>query len=152
MTAPVQDKFWSNVNRKDASDCWEWLGSRNEAGYGIFLGNIASRFSYQLHWGIIPEGMLVCHECDNKACVNPMHLYCGTYSDNMRDKLSRSVLYRKLKNVKLEDLIEDAGGARGFARKMRVLPETVENWIANDGAIPNRSWFLFRRAGLELAD
>lgn len=73
-------------------DCWEWLGVRR-AGYGMFRTvsgpkaskEQASRVSYTLFIGDIPEGMDVCHHCDNPGCVRPSHLFVGTHTDNMRD-------------------------------------------------------------------
>ncbi len=47
------------------------------------------RISYQLHFGPIPEGMLVCHHCDNVKCVRPDHLFVGTSQDNTSDMMKK---------------------------------------------------------------
>ena len=71
------------------TDCWHWCGPRNPQGYGrmTFEGRLqfAHRLSYRAFVGPIADGLSVCHACDNPSCINPEHLWLGTYSDNRRD-------------------------------------------------------------------
>ena len=73
--------------------CWRWIRARDTGGYGrIRVGNGymgAHRFSWEIHRGPIPEGMLVCHKCDVPCCVNPEHLFIGTTFDNSVDKMRK---------------------------------------------------------------
>lgn len=80
--------FWPRVQISDG--CWEWQGSRSGYGYGTMkiAGAVvyAHRFSWELHFGLIPPRMFVCHHCDNPPCVRPDHLFVGTATDNARDR------------------------------------------------------------------
>lgn len=84
-----RNEFFNNVEK--TSTCWNWKG-RQSRGYGLFnAGKLikSHRFSYILHNGIIPNGKIICHICDNPKCVNPEHLYAGTYKNNAQDRQLR---------------------------------------------------------------
>lgn len=80
-------EFEDKILKTDA--CWLWSGMIHKDGYGgISINRVsfkAHRVSYELYKGAIPEGMLVCHSCDVRNCVNPKHLFLGSHTDNMRD-------------------------------------------------------------------
>jgi hypothetical protein len=84
----VNERFWSQVDIQSPNICWVWVGKKapGKYNYGRF-GNkhSASRFSWELANGAIPDGMFVLHKCDNPPCVNPNHLFLGTQQDNMDD-------------------------------------------------------------------
>ncbi len=81
-----RDKFVTEPN----SGCWLWTDATFPNGYGRFKVDgkslKAHRVSYELHNGLIPEGLHVCHTCDVRVCVNPDHLWLGTNQDNVNDR------------------------------------------------------------------
>jgi HNH endonuclease len=95
--APIETRFWEKVEKTDS--CWRWTANKNNKGYGmIYWGKyarkcVAHRVSWELHYGVVPEGYEVTHKCDNPECTRPDHLVARTHRDNMLDKLYKGRAY-----------------------------------------------------------
>ncbi len=146
----IDARLWLKLHKNQGSGCWEWTGCITSAGYakmkvGPGLVREVHRYVYELVNGPIPDGLFVLHHCDNRLCCNPVHLFLGTPSDNMRDMLIKG---RAAKNhqgrkgkLKSEQVIGirrryRAGGVtyKQLAREYGVVVETI-------GAIVNgRTW------------
>lgn len=92
-------RFWNNINIADTDSCWNWKKCVDKDGYGkwgilrrkqkVSKTLKTHRVSYQLTYGRIPEGLVVCHKCDNPRCCNPYHLFLGTQQDNLADMTNK---------------------------------------------------------------
>jgi hypothetical protein len=91
MKRTLEERFWEKV--QTGAGCWEWLAVRDRRGYGQLGVNGKTRKAHRLSWeinnGPIPDGLFVCHHCDNPGCVRPSHLFLGTHQDNMRDMIEK---------------------------------------------------------------
>ena len=90
IIANMKESFKNLFIQSGKGGCWLWQGSKWYGGYGQFScdGETtgAHRASWEIHNGSIPENMCVLHKCDVRDCVNPDHLFLGTYLDNNRDR------------------------------------------------------------------
>ena len=89
------ERFEAKFIPEPNSGCWLWTAATDGKGYGRFrVGSktdgtrksaIATRVSWKIYCGDLPDDLCVLHKCDNPYCVNPDHLFLGTHTDNMQD-------------------------------------------------------------------
>lgn len=89
----ISDEYFAERSIKQPSGCWEWSLRVSCNGYGQAKVRqkiwMAHRLSWEHFHGPIPDGLIVCHKCDNRKCINPSHLFLGTTQDNVDDKMSK---------------------------------------------------------------
>ena len=99
----TKNRIEDKVERITDSGCWVWTGTTTSRGYGQIISNnkkfYAHRASFEAFVGKIPDGMVVCHACDNVHCVNPDHLFLGTQKDNLQDMKAKGRSTRGEKNT-----------------------------------------------------
>ncbi len=119
----IAARFWNKA--KKAEGCWEWTGGVAGKGYGYFYAGEggmrrAHRVAYELATGKpVPDGLYVCHSCDNRICVRPDHLFLGTAKDNTAD------MYKKGRQVCMPAIGEDTGHAKLTADTVRAIREAL---------------------------
>ena len=129
-----------------AGDCWEWTGARSSAGYGQSTFQqkryTVTRALWEYHNGPIPDGLVICHKCDNPPCCRMDHLFIGTTSDNARDMVAKGrhfALYgEESTNCKLSDADvreirrrrSEGESTASLAREFDIHPGYVTNLVA----------------------
>lgn len=154
QSTSIINRFWVKVRK--GTGCWEWIGAKR-SGYGrCWYGSrvqTAHRVSWILVHGEISNEQLVCHRCDNRACVRPDHLFLGTQLDNVRDMIAKGRCSRHVLSPSAMRAIRERfrRQSRPFARDGNSLQLALEYGVTRHTvwAIANGH---YRRARKELSD
>ena len=130
-----EERFWSYVSRSPEKDgCWLWTGQVIR-GYGSikYLRRPAGahRVAWLLVKGEIPDGLFVCHDCDQRICVRPDHLFLGTTLDNMQDMVRKG---RSAKGDRQGLRLHPGAAARGEQHGRYTHPERTARGERNGSA------------------
>ena len=147
--ANTPEVLWGKVDKRGEDECWEWLGYKNEDGYGRVQINDWSYYAHRVIYDLVypniierkapketsEKGFLL-HTCDNPSCCNPKHLWVGTHKDNMEDKArkGRSPDFSGGKGPRCKLTMSQAREARELRKNgmsARQLAEKVEISLAS---------------------
>lgn len=139
------ERLLKNTEVLGVNDCWLYKSVKNN-GYGQFNYKTkhgkwaklhAHRISYILFNGPIYSGMMVCHKCDVRNCINPRHLFLGTQEENMNDAKIKGRMpkgeahYRSILSVgdvkKIKEMLERKIYMHVIAKKFGVSKSTINN-------------------------
>ena len=136
---PVRYRLLAKIDFDATPGCWEWSGAKVSQGYGLIKRKDgaqlrAHRVAYQLAYGEILSGMLVCHRCDNPPCIRPSHLFLGSHDENMADMVIKGRSARmlgdsngraKLTTEAVVSIRASIGSYSRIARQYGVSPSAV---------------------------
>jgi hypothetical protein len=132
----------TDYSKPTENGCINFTGSKNWFGHGeiTYRGKKyrAHRLAYIEYIGPIPEGMVICHKCDNPSCINPNHLFAGTQADNLRDAINKKRMkapnprgvkhgLAKLTDEKVIAIRKDQRTQRAIAADYGIHQTTVKN-------------------------
>lgn len=149
ITDRMVDLFLTRLPQdRNSSECWEWSGPVGPFGHGKWMiyrppwrWHIgAHRFSYMHFVGNIPDGIFVCHHCDNARCCNPDHLFLGTALDNSEDMVAkgRTPHGSQMPNAKLtEDDVREIRSMYRVREPGRTIPDLAERYGVSTALIYN---------------
>lgn len=120
VPVPLEKRFWTKAEPEPNSGCWIWTANKAPNGYGVVRAHRERRMlsAHRVAWELThgsPGALNVLHRCDNRACINPAHLFLGTQSDNISD------MYAKGRNQVFDRRGEKSNGAKLTAPNIKAI-------------------------------
>ncbi len=155
----LQTALLSNIEIDPDTNCWNWQKSLiQNKGYGRLTFKYKAyrthRASYEVFVGEIPDGLFVCHKCNNPRCCNPDHLYLGTHYDNMQDR-KQTGGYDKSPKEKLNPQIckrirslSNSGKSVVKISEITGLGKTTINRVLRNERYPDKN-FVWKKSRVE---
>lgn len=117
---------WGNTIPEPNSGCLLWLGAVHCNGYGQYTHKRRSYLAHRLAWQEangrpVPAGMLVCHKCDVRLCVNPDHLFLGTHAENIADMVAKGRQGRGSRHSQAKLTVSQVLAIRADGRSQRAI-------------------------------
>lgn len=129
QTMSGKDRLIFRSSRDPGTGCLEWLGPYCKDGYGRTKFRSkhyrCSRLAWELWKGPIPEGMMVCHRCDNPKCIEISHLFLGTQHANIHDAKSKKRHRSKLTRHQAIEILRSAEPRQALAERFSVHVGTI---------------------------
>lgn len=122
---PALERYLEKISPvADENGCRVWLRSTRK-GYGALRDDSgrtvpAHVFGYRALVGPIPDGLMVCHTCDNRPCQEPTHWFLGTCQDNMRDAAAKGRIPGN-RSKRTPETIAKISGPRSAEWRRRVV-------------------------------
>lgn len=116
---------------RDESACWEWIGRRQENGYGklTYFGKdmLAHRWIWMMLFGPIPDGLVINHKCSNRGCINPRHLEVVTQAENTRHGVNTTLLAMDVEEIRRKKRGHGPQTANELAAKFGVSAQLIRD-------------------------
>lgn len=120
----LKEHLLDKTEIKTDNECWLYIGTQDKDGYGQLKHKgkqfRTHRIAYEIYIGPIPDGMFICHHCDNPPCVNPKHLFLGTPKDNLMDASKKGRLFPRPKTKKKMSIAK-TGSKNSFYNKKHLI-------------------------------
>lgn len=136
-------RLYSKVSQEPGqgpkSDCWEFQGGKHRFGYGMINMSeskasdvtVSHIVAWEISNGPVPDGLFVCHKCDNPPCCKPDHLFLGTHQDNMDDMVKKGRSGSRLPEWEILEIRASSESDDTLAKKYGCSPLTI--WRIRSG-------------------
>lgn len=130
-----ENDFWNKVDIRSEDECWLWQGSMTPKGYGRFHLNGKEIRSHVQAFKFVhgePSNQIM-HDCMNKLCCNPNHLFDGTTAENHHYPDTAKLTWELVKLIRHISYVSGFGAYK-VSKLIHFHPNTIRD------VIKKRTW------------